>query len=434
MRMSRFGTPGRLAFAATLVTVLVTAPLGGPAARAHLPGPTPAAAPAAERPATLDPGRLRATLEATRATGMYGLYSTVRAGGERWQGASGVADVRTRRPVEPGLTHRVGDVTAMFTAVAVLRQAERGRLRLDDPVAAHLPDLFPDDRGQRVTVRMLLDHTSGVADHRHATFPSLTERSPASLDAGRRRRADVDRLIDRGVSAPPTGVPGERWSYSTTNTLVAGRVLEKVTGERAEDVITRDVIRRAGLRHTAFPRQPRLRSPHARAYEGLYGGLTPPRDYSDYDMSYAWTAGALASTMDDLTRFQRALFQGRLLDARSLAEMRRTVPATDGTTAFRYGLGLAAFDLSCGTFWGHDGAVFGAGTRVLSGPDGERQLAVGWNLTGYQRLDGAGRPVVHPIDNALRAHVEQALCGGPDTLPAGPGSQPMPLVHLDPAR
>lgn len=90
---------------------------------------------------SLDRAALHATLDAVHEAGMYGGYSSVREGAERWTGASGLADVDTRRPVKPGMRHRVGSISKTFTAVAVLQQVERGRIRLDAPIGDYLPDL-----------------------------------------------------------------------------------------------------------------------------------------------------------------------------------------------------------------------------------------------------------------------------------------------------
>ncbi|MEO3813182.1 serine hydrolase domain-containing protein [Sphaerisporangium sp. B11E5] len=372
-----------------------------------LAGP-PAAAPAA----ALDRALLRQTLDAVRDAGMYGLYSAVHDGRERWQGASGVADVRTRRPVRPDMVHRVGSITKTFTTVALLQQAERGRLELDAPIARYLPDVVPGELGQAVTVRMLLNHTSGIGDYVVGAFPSLAVGSPASLDDNRFHRFTPRQLVAHGLAAPATGEPGQRFSYSNTNYVIAGLLLSKLTGGDAEGYITRHVIRKAGLRDTAFPRTPFIPGPHSKGYEALYGLIDPPRDYSVYDMSWAYTAGAVVATMDDLSAFYRALLTGRLIGPRWLAEMQTTVTVPDaaGDTVF-YGLGIYAMDLPCGRFWGHDGAVFGYGTISMSSADASRQFSVGINLMKYQRVDENGQAEAHAIDFALRDHVFAAGCG-----------------------
>ncbi|MFJ8108157.1 serine hydrolase domain-containing protein [Streptomyces sp. NPDC096132] len=362
------------------------------------------------RPTTkkLDRAALRASLDAVREAGMYGTYSSVRNGAPAWTGAAGVADVDTGRPVRPGMRHRVGSITKSFTAVAVLQQVERGRIALDAPIGDYVPDLVPGERGRRVTVRMLLNHTSGIGDYMSGAFPSLARNDTSSIDEGRYRRIPGRELVRLGLAEPATGRPGAEWSYSNTNYVLAGLLLERVTGQDAGTYLTRNVIDRLGLKHTVYPRGPYISGPHSRMYESYFGVIDPPRDYSVYDMSWGSTAGAIVSTTDDLNTFYRALLGGRLLGRAALAEMLRTVPGSDG---LGHGLGIDSIDLpDCGRFWGHDGAVFGAGTIALSSRDGRRQLAMGWNLTKYQRLSEDGAVEPSAIDAALFEHILQALC------------------------
>ncbi|MEU9872179.1 serine hydrolase domain-containing protein [Actinomadura sp. NPDC048021] len=422
-RLARRGVARGAAAGAALVLTLATAQVAAAAG----PDVGPSVIAAAQPPTVpFDPAKLRATLDATHDAGMYGLFSEVRDGRTAWDGAAGVADVRTGRRVTPGMRQRVGSITKSFVATAILQQVERGRVDLDAPVGRYLPGLIPGRPGEQTTVRMLLDHTSGIGDYVAPAFPSLRELSADSLDEYRFRDVPPEQLIAWGLRAPRTGEPGERWSYSNTNYVIAGRLLEKVTGTRAEEYITRNVIRKAGLKHTYFPSSPWIAGPHPRMYESLYQHVTPPRDYSTFDMSWAWTAGALVSTMDDLNRFYRRLLTGDLIGPDALAQMRRTVPVkdADGNVLMNYGLGLYSLDLPCGTFWGHDGAVFGAGTQSLSSAGGERQISLAFNRMKYQQLSAGGTPVPHPIDNALAAHVVEALCGSrPATGTVRPAAQ-----------
>ncbi|MEV0419785.1 serine hydrolase domain-containing protein [Streptosporangium canum] len=414
MTLARPHHRGRTIAGLGLSAVLVTW-AAAPATWAAVPAdPAATAGPAqAAAPAGLDREALRRGLDAIHEAGMYGAYSAVRDAGTDWSGAAGVADVRTKRPVHPRMLHRVGSITKTFTAVALLQQVERGKIELDAPVARYLPELIPGERGQKITVRTLLNHTSGIGDYISGAFPSFQQGSTASLDDNRFRDFSPEELVGFGLEAPSTGEPGQNWSYSNTNYIIAGLLLEKVTGAAAEPYITRHVIRKAGLRDTSFPRTPLIPGPHSKAYESFYGYIDPPRDYSVYDMSWAGTAGAVVSTMDDLNRFYRALLGGRLLGPAQLAQMRTTVPVTDGqgNVVMNYGLGLYAQDLPCGRFWGHDGGVFGMGTFSLSSPDGRRQLSLGINLMKYQRFDENGVLQPHAIDFALGDHMLQALCG-----------------------
>ena len=392
--------------------------------------PTASAAPTAGSVAPakkLDRAELRGTLAAIHEAGMYGTYSSVRDGRERWTGASGLADVDTGRKVTPNMRHRIGSVSKTFTAVAVMQQVERGRISLDAPVTRYVPELFEGsgtdgnarERGDAITVRMLLNHTSHIGDYVLGAFPSLTQNSTTSLDEGRFRSISPRELVRLGLTAPATGSPGAQpGSYANTNYVIAGLILEKVTGQKASTYLTRHVIDRAGLDDTSFPRTPYLKGPHAKMYESFYGLIDPPRDYSVYDMSWAYTAGAIVSTTDDLNRFYRELLSGGLVGRAALAEMRRTVPVEVAPgVAIDYGLGMYPLDLpGCGRFWGHDGGVFGAGTISLTAADGKRQLSLGYNLMKYQRLTEDGTELEpSPIDEAINIHLIKGLCPSLDT-------------------
>lgn len=133
----------------------------------------------------LDTAELDAAMENVIRAGMPGLFAEVRHGDQVWRGAAGVADVATGRPVTADMRHRVGSVTKTFTAAAVLRQAESGRVDLDAPVGRYLPELVPGERGEAITVRMLLGHTSGLAEYLPYAYPSL-KGSPSSRTPGPR--------------------------------------------------------------------------------------------------------------------------------------------------------------------------------------------------------------------------------------------------------
>lgn len=335
-----------------------------------------------------------------------------------WRGAAGIADLDTGRPVEPDMRQRVGSITKTFTAAAVLRQVERGRIELDAPIGRYLPRRVPGERGERVTVRMLLNHTSGFAEYLPYAFPSLgawpslPDIRPESLDANRFRHFRREELIELGLAASgrnePGGTPGV---YSNTNYLLLGELLEEVTGTAAEEWITRDVVARAGLRHTGFPDDPHLEGPHSRMYEGLFGLIAPPRDYSTYDMSWVRTGAGMVSTVEDLNRFYGKLFAGEVVSASSLAEMRRTVPVIAQTgERIDYGLGLHKVEIpGHGAFWGHYGTVWGALTMSLVNPDNGCQLSLALNLARWNELDSEGKPRRHPIDDALDAFQLAAL-------------------------
>ncbi|MEU1126701.1 serine hydrolase domain-containing protein [Streptomyces sp. NPDC005899] len=419
------------AVASTALLSLVVGVL--PAGATAPPSATPTAS-ATRAASGLDRTALRASLDAFHRAGMYGAYSSVRDGSEQWRGATGVADIRTGRPMRPDYEHRIGSITKTFTSVAVLQQVAEGRIDLDAPVGDYLPELIPGERGRKVTVRMLLNHTSGIADYILPAFPGLVTDPGQALDEGRFRRLAPEELVRLGLAAEPQAPRGTH-AYANTNYVIAGLLLKKVTGQDPESYITRNVIRKAGLRHTYFPRSARISGPHARMYESFYGTIEPARDYSVYDMSWAGTAGAMVSTMSDLNDFYRLLLSGKLLGAAELREMKTTVPAYEPApgqeVAMRYGLGLYTLKMpGGGWYWGHDGGVFGAGTWALSTEDGRRQAAIGYNLMKYERFGEDGTPLPDPIGNALFGYMDGALSGAP--AERSPGASPVPRRLVTP--
>src|SRR3954453_17077088 len=279
--------------------------------------------PAVKNP--LDPTALQAAIDDVHRAGVPGVVAEVRDDDQVWRGTSGVADVTTGRPVTADMRHRVGSITKTFTAAAVLQQVERGEIRLDAPIGRYLPRLVPGERGDAITVRMLINHTSGLAEYLPYAYPSLkafpflADTRPESLDDNRLKRFHPTELIGMGVAAPavrsPGGTPGV---YSNTNYLLLCQLLEHVTGTTAEKCITQNVIERAGLPDTELPSGPHVNGPHSQIYEAWFGMIAPPRDYSVYDMSWVGPPASLISTVADLNRFFGMLLSGQIVGWASL--------------------------------------------------------------------------------------------------------------------
>ncbi len=374
----------------------------------------------------LDPAELKTAIENVHLAGMPGVFAEVRDGDRVWRGAAGVADVGTGRPVTPDMRHRVGSITKTFTAAAVLQQVESGQVGLDTPIGHYLPQLVPGERGDAITVRMLINHTSGLAEYLPyaypslKAFPSLADTTPESLDDNRLTRFPPTELIEMGVTAPAVGTPGGTPGvYSNTNYLLLGQLLEQVTGTTAEKCITRNVIERAGLLDTELPAGPHVKGPHSQIYEAWFGMIDPPRDYSVYDMSWVGPAASLISTVADINRFFGKLLAGEIVNQSSLAQMQRTVPViSQEGKKIDYGLGLHRRMVpGRGAFWGHDGSAWGAGAIAMTSADGKRQMSIAVNLQRWNRLDPSGRPQPHPIDDALAALYQLAMCGSGGDVP-----------------
>src|SRR3954470_9615660 len=207
---------------------------------------------------------LQQLLDAEHAAGMPGVFAQVRDGRRAWNLAAGVADVTTGRPVRPSFRQRVGSITKTFVATTVLQLVGENRVRLDTAIAHYLPDIIPGELGRRVTVRMLLNHTSGLGDY-DEVLVNLAD--PESMERLRFRTITPQQLVRIGLSQPPTNAPGERWSYSNTNYIVLGLLIERVTGHRYTSEVSRRILRPLHLNHTYFPgTDPYIRGPHSKAY------------------------------------------------------------------------------------------------------------------------------------------------------------------------
>ncbi|BFU44643.1 serine hydrolase domain-containing protein [Krasilnikovia sp. MM14-A1004] len=355
---------------------------------------------------------LQQQLDAVHAAGMPGAFAEVRDGRRTWTPTAGVIDIATGEPVRDGLRHRIGSISKTFLATTVLQLAGEHRIGLDTPIGGYLPKLVPTAVGRKVTVRMLLNHTSGIGDY--DTALASTVRDLVRLG---RTTYTPEQLARIGLAAPPTGAPGDAFSYSNTNYVLAGLIVERVTGHSYRAEITRRILRPLALRDTYFEgADPLIRGPHLHAYVPVYGKL---HDFTRYNMSWAWGAGEIVSTAHDVNTFFRALLTGRVLSSGLLAQMRTTVPFDPAhPEAGGYGLGIFSMRLPCGLFWGHDGGTIGHQTLTLHSPDGRRQLTYAHSMAFYQKSPTEQ----NPIDVAIARFVTTALCGPqPATLAAEAG-------------
>ena len=326
---------------------------------------------------------LRVALDRLVAAGAPGAVMLVRDGGRTVRLARGLADRARKAPMRVGDRFRVGSVTKTFVSTVVLQLAGEGRLSLDDTVERWLPGLIPN--GQGITVRQLLNHTSGLYDYTD---------DPAVLQPylhGHLRVVRAPRtLIARAIAHPPLFAPGARWSYSNTGYILLGLIVESAGGVSLGAQLEQRIFTPLGLRHTTFDTAPRISGRHAHGYLAL--GKRPLRDVSVFSPSFAWAAGAIVSTAGDLARFYRALLQGRLLRPDLLGAMKTTVAM--GRPGESYGFGLwktrsmglsPANKLACGSVWGHNGDFPGYLSNAFSSEDAERQMVVLVNSDSLRR-------------------------------------------------
>lgn len=307
-----------------------------------------------------------AVIDGFVSDGAPGAMAYVRHGQATWRVSSGTREVGTDRPIRPRDRVRVASNTKMFTAAVVLQLVAEGRFGLDDSVERHLPGLVAGTGydGDAITVRQLLQHTSGMAEY--------VEDVLADPEAADHPWEAVD-LVHIGLSHPPLFAPGTGWGYSNTGYLVLGMIVEAVTGNDIGTEITDRLIEPLRLRDTSYPRagDRSIPGPHAHGYFAFPG--RPVADVTELEPSIPGAAAALISTGPDLTRFVRALLAGRVLPPAQLAEMRTTVPAEGAD----YGLGIREIPLPCGgVAWGHAGNMPGFDSFTAATEDGRSVFVV----------------------------------------------------------
>ncbi|GAA3343872.1 serine hydrolase domain-containing protein [Amorphoplanes nipponensis] len=335
--------------------------------------------------------------------GFPGALASVRgADGRVRDYTAGVADLRTGQPVPRDGRVRIGSNTKTFTAVVVLQLVGEGRIDLDGTVERYLPGVVRGAGidGGRITVRQLLQQTSGLPDYDDVLF---TE--PRDLVRLSHAYYDPRRLVDAALTRPARFAPGARWEYSNTNYVLAGLLAERVTGRPVGEEITRRIIEPLGLRHTSWPGvgEQRLTGRHPHGYVAVAPGA-PWIDVTRMDPSLGWAAGQLISTPGELRTFLEALIGGRLLRPAQQAALTTTVaaPGFEPTGDWEYGLGIARHALPCGGHaWGHGGDIQGFETRNLVTERGRSAVVAVTALPTSEEM------TTHVSDS-----VDAALCAG----------------------
>ena len=301
---------------------------------------------------------------------------------------------------------RIGSNTKTFVAVVVMQMVQEGRVGLDEPIETYLPGLIRGEGidGSKITVRQLLQHTSGLPEHTDYYFSS----NAAALESIQHYIPARD-LLDVALSKPAAFEPGTQWSYSNTNYIVLGMLIERVSQRPVGEQIDQRIIKRLGLSHTYFPGngEKKIRGSHPQGYH--INGEGKLEDVTEMDASLPWTAGAMVSTPSELNTFFQAVFDGRLLTQASIDEMKKGVDT--GSGGMVYGLGLFGTPLSCGgTSWGHGGGIFGYETHNAVGPDGTAVTvavtALSSAIADQSNLENSAKEKAGKVDEA----VDAALC------------------------
>jgi D-alanyl-D-alanine carboxypeptidase len=365
-----------------------------------------------------DPTTLQRDADALLDVGAPGVLVELSTPEGRTQVRSGSGNVAAGSPVPWNAKFRIGSYTKTFVASTVLQLVGEGRLGLEDTVERWLPGVVAGsgNDGNAITVRQLLQHTSGLPEYL-LEMPWLF--TQAGFEENRFRRVTPQEAVALAMKHAPNFAPGTDWQYSNTNYMLAGMVVESVTGRDWRDEVRARILEPLGLRETFVPGDdPSIPHPHAVGYERFPGpGATPedprygePIDATEQNVSWGGAAGEIISTPRDGNRFLQALLSGKVLRPAELAEMKKTVaaPAFEGNwPGARYGLGLLHVPNSCGGSWGHGGDIMGFMTRNGATEDGTRSVMVSLNTDSLKPKEGVPPVTTDPAIDL----VEHALCG-----------------------
>lgn len=370
--MRRFTMSGALLSLAAVTTVAAACgrPVGGEYWTRPLAAPTPPAYAAALEPT------LQTIIDDMRVPGAVVMITSPAKGD--WTKTFGTRTVDGGGPVTVDDHFRIGSNTKTMTGTVLLQLVQEGKIGLDDPVSKYRPDV---PNGDDITIAQLLDMRSGLYNY------SEDEQFNARLDSDPGYVWKPDELLAIAFAKPPYFAPGAEFHYSNTNLILAGLIVEQLTGKPLRDVFQQRIFDPLGIRQTQLPAaaDAGIPVPHPQGY--MFGtnvstlvdpalpaaeqsaaatGALLPHDVTVANPSWAWAAGGAISTAGDLTRYATALVGGGLLDAKTQqTRLDSIVPIqTPAKIDVGYGLAIAKF----GPLYGHDGQIPGFNSFMAHDP------------------------------------------------------------------
>ncbi len=279
-----------------------------------------------------------------------------------YRGARGAASIELGVPLSPDQVFRLGSITKQFAAAGVLKLAEDGKLSLDDPLAKFVSG-YPG--GDKVTVRMLLNHTSGIR--------SYTD-MPGVMDGPIQKTVTTAQLIDTFKNEKPDFAPGAGWHYNNSGYVLVGAVIEAASGMPWHAYLKKSFFDPLGMKHTGYGDETLAMIPgHVMGYTLVDDKWAVAKYLS---MTQPHAAGALVSTVDDLLRWNRALHEGRVLKADSYRQM---ITPVGKATEEKYGFGITHEQLRGQGMLQHGGGIFGFSTFLLYLPEEDLTVAALYN-------------------------------------------------------
>lgn len=273
----------------------------------------------------------------------------------------GYADLEHGVPAVEKTVYRIGSVTKQFTAAAIMRLVEQGRIELDDPVSEYLPGLA--SWAGEVTIHQLLNHTSGVK--------SYTSLGPTWMEI-----MPLDRTHEQMVAlfrdAPTDFAPGEQWRYNNSGYYLLGMIIEKVTGQSYAEYLEEEFYGPLGLDATVYCSEGPLIPNRAEGYVVQDGEF---RNDAPISMTQPYSAGSLCSTVGDLARWARALARGEVVSPASYRQMIEPTRLADGKEQ-AYGYGLSTGKLGEEPYVAHGGGINGFISQLAYYPEADVAIAV----------------------------------------------------------
>jgi D-alanyl-D-alanine carboxypeptidase len=322
------------------------------------------------------PEETRAALQQIMDTGIHaagipGAQVEVATPQWTWNSAAGNVSPITGERAQPGMRFLIASVTKTFTSVAVQKLAEETKLSLDDPIARWLPSELVEKipNGRIITVRQLLDHTSGIADYGE---DSIIIREYQDPDVP----LTYQTAMWQGINASPLYPPGTNFTYSNVNYILLTLIIDNASGVPYEDYVTRNIFVPAGMNDTFIHKTNHIPGPHMTATQrGVNGTFA---DLSSLYVQFDRGAGDIVSTTADLNRFHRALREGKLISKSSLAAMETPSPQS-GSMGYGLGYMTTISEPSNVTTQGHGGGYPGSFTFWDYLPEQDTYVAMNMN-------------------------------------------------------
>lgn len=291
--------------------------------------------------------------------------------------AYGNAKLDPPTPATPAMRYSIGSISKQFTAAAILFLQQEGKLSIDDPVSKFLPDLT---RANEVTIRMLLSHTSGYQDYwpEDYVMPPMLKATTAQhiLDVWGKKPLDFD--------------PGTKWQYSNTNFVIAGRIVEQVSGEPLMQFLQEHIFKPLDMRQVWNSDVKKLGETDAEGY--VRYALGPLRPAPKEGRGWMFAAGELAMPAYDLAQWNISIMNRSLLDQKSYDEMFKPVMLKNGDNS-HYALGLFVRNMDGHLAYEHSGEVSGFVSENVVFPNDKTAVTVLTNQDASPAAAGIARAI-----------------------------------------